>query len=109
VHIYSHWILQQQNVLISQGWCTALGVPVPTPFFLQEFLLGTFLDEERAFGHIASLVKIFLTLEISDLDRKFHEDIMDGEGRWWVTDGAAPLSFDTLWGRLEGRSAVVSN
>jgi hypothetical protein len=61
-HYNSTSPLFQHNVLISQGWCAALDVPVLSPFFLQEYLLGSFDDPARDFRHILSLMKILLTL-----------------------------------------------
>lgn len=100
---------EKQNVLISQGWCAAVGVPVPTPFFLQEYLLGNYDNPKCSFRHGSSLVKIFLSVEVSDLDRRFHEDIMGDEGRWWLNDSEKPLAFRTLWRMLERRTKEVCN
>lgn len=102
-------ILQQNNVLISQGWCSALGIPVPTPFFFQECLLGAVDDSDRGPRFAASMVKMWAGLEISDLDQRFHDDIMGGDGKWWRTDGAEAPSFNTLWKRLDERTTAVSN
>jgi hypothetical protein len=91
----------QHNVLISQGCCAALGVPVPTPFFLQEYLLSTYKDLEQAVHHMPSLVKIFCTLEITEMEQRFHDDIMGEGGQWWLDDYSKPLSFTTLCQMLD--------
>jgi hypothetical protein len=104
-----HLSSMQQNVLISQGWCAALGVSVPTPFFLQELLLGNFDDPDRAHRLVPSLVKLFVTLEISDIDRMFHDDIMGDAGRWWLHPTERPLSFREMWRMLEKRTDDVGS
>jgi hypothetical protein len=53
------------------------------------------------------MVKLFLTLEVSDLDRRFHDDIMGTDGKWWLFENAKPLSFGTLWRMLEDRTTEV--
>jgi hypothetical protein len=50
---------------------------------------------------------LFLTLEVSDLDRRFHDDIMGANGKWWLFENAKPLSFGTLWRMLEDRTTEV--
>jgi hypothetical protein len=106
-HYNSTSPLFQHNVLISQGWCAALGVPVPSPFFLQEYLLGSFDDPARDFRHIPLLMKILLTLEVSDKEWGFHGDIMDANGKWWLNEESEPLSFNVLWQLLEQRTGQV--
>jgi hypothetical protein len=84
-------------------------VPVPTPFFVQEFLLGNFNDPDRRNRLIPSLVKLFLTLEVTEMDRRFHDDIMGDKGKWWLHPNERPLSFMVLWRMLEKRTKDVSN
>jgi len=55
------------------------------------------------------MVKLWISLEVSDLDRRFHDDIMGGDGKWWQTADAEAPSFNTLWERLEQRTTTVSN
>src|SRR5258705_8946670 len=81
---------------MSQGWCSALGVAVPTPLFLQEYLIGSFEDPKRSFRHIGSLMRILLTLEVSENDRNFHEDIMAAEGKWSLSGTSEPLAYTTI-------------
>jgi len=97
----------QLNVLMSQGWCAALGVPVPTPFFVQEYLLGNYNDRDRAFHFLPSLIKLLLTLEVSDMDRRFHDNIMGESGKWWLSSFERPLLFMVLWHKLENRTDDV--
>ena len=97
----------QYNVLISQGWCAALGVPVHTPFFLQEYLLSVNEDPARSWRHIPSLVKLFLTLQVKDKDRRYHDDIMGEDGKWWVSENGKPFAFNTLWRMLEDQHKMV--
>jgi len=55
------------------------------------------------------MVKLFLTVEISDVDRKFHDDIMGKHGKWWADPNARPLAFKVLWRMLETRAKHVSH
>jgi hypothetical protein len=93
--------------VLSQGWCAAVGVPVPTPHWLQELLLGRYDDESRGSQDAMSLVSILLSMEVSEIDRRFHEDIMRGRGQWWKNPDTKPLSFLTLWKMLEHRTKDV--
>ena len=85
----------------------ALGVPVPTPYWLQELLLGMYDDEGTASQHAISMVNIMLSMEVSELDRQFHEDVMRGRGKWWKGQNNEPPSFLTLWKMLEQRTKDV--
>jgi len=100
-------LLFQNNILISQGCCAALGVPVLLSFFLQEYLLGSFDDPTWDFRHIPSLMKILLTLEVSDKERGFYDDIMGADGKWWLNEELEPLSFNVLWRLLEQRTGQM--
>src|SRR5258705_10669033 len=92
---------------MSQGWCSALGVAVPTPLFLQEYLIGSFEDPKRSFRHIGSLTRILLTLEVSENDRNFHEDIMGEEGKWWLSEDSEPLAYTTIVRLFDERTKQV--
>jgi hypothetical protein len=107
-HIAFPWVISgQENVLISQGWCAALGVAVPTPFFVQQYLLASFEKPAFAFRDSVSFVKIICATEVSELDRRFHDDVIGGEGNWWADDTKTPLSFRTMWRMLEQRTDAV--
>lgn len=93
--------------MLSQGWCAALGVPVPTPYWLQEFLLGMHDDQATASQHAISIVGMMITMEISEMDRRFHEDVMRGQGQWWKDPNVRPLSFRKMWKMLELRTKDV--
>lgn len=96
-------------MLICQGWCSALSVPIDTPFFLQELLLAGTDDEENHFRHMASFVKILVRNGITETDRRFHDDIMNGEGDWWLDDEEEVPDFKYLWKRIWKKMQKVSN
>jgi hypothetical protein len=96
-------------VLICQGWCSALSVPIDTPFFLQELLLAGTDDKENHFRHMASFVKILVRNGITETDRRFHNDVMNGEGDWWLDDEEEVPDFKYLWKRIWKKMQKVSN
>ena len=49
-----------------------------------------------------------MTLEVSEIDSKFHDDIMGDKGKWWLDPDDQPLSFVVLWRMLEKRTNDVS-
>ena len=55
----------------------------------------------------AACAKMLLAVEVSELDRRFHDDIMGEEGKWWEDDTKRPLPFRTLWRMLEQRTNDV--
>jgi hypothetical protein len=93
--------LAQHNVLISQGWCAALGYHVPTPHFLKELLGGMFDDEHLRQAHAGALVRILSGAEVTERDRSFHDDVMGGIGNWWEAEEHRDFSFDELWALLQ--------
>lgn len=75
-------------MLSSQGYCTAVGVIVPIPFYLQEWLRIPTWGKSVDSG--AALMKIFRSVEVSDRDRAFLKDMMSGHNDW-LTTGAGSL------------------
>jgi hypothetical protein len=75
--------LFQQNVVVSQGYCTILGCPVPTPFFLQEMLLGAFEDTTTQIQYQYSFAQVIFGAEVSKQDRHFYENVTAGLKEWW--------------------------
>ena len=65
-------------------------------------------NDGTAIHQTMALAKIILSLEISDVDRRFHEDIMREAGKWWLDPAAEPLPFMSLWMMLEQRTKDVS-
>ena len=94
----------QHNVLISQGFCAALGCPVPSPFFLQELLLGPYFEPDDHEGNRASYTKVFVSAEVSKRDQDFYEDITTNVEEWWnCPDGTPYPTFDDLCDLLAKR------
>jgi len=69
-------------VLISQSYSAALGIPVPSPFFLQELLLG-FFEKQDDEVITAKFSKIFYAAEVSERDQAFYEAVTAGLDDWW--------------------------
>jgi hypothetical protein len=92
-------LLLQYNLLISQGHCAALGCPVPSPFFLQELLLGPYVVNLEDADINASTFKIFSGAEISENDLAFYRHFLGNRLiNWWEADpsvGNVP-HFDEL-------------
>jgi hypothetical protein len=42
------------------------------------------------------LANIFLSAEVSERDKAFHDDITAGEGEWWTSDEGEYLGFEYL-------------
>jgi len=69
--------------------------------------MGMFEVGDPSRTQVASLTEVFLAIEISDRDRRFHEDIMGGKGEWWKDETKAQLSFFQMWRMLEDRTNDV--
>ena len=90
--------MRQTSVLTSQGFCTASGFPVPTPFFLQQLLNGPYIHDDIMMNerHRGRFTSIVISAEISSEEEKFCEGITGGFGQWWTSDDAAYPTFDEL-------------
>jgi hypothetical protein len=64
-------------------------------------------EEGTASQHGYSVLNIMISMEISEIDRRFHEDVMRGRGNWWKDPNNQPLLFLTLWTMLEHRTKDV--
>ena len=71
-----------QIVLTSQGYCTALGIVVSSPFFLQELLHGTFLGfgDPDLGDHV--LARIIHSINVSERELAFITDICGHYSTW---------------------------
>jgi len=65
-------------------------------------------DDGTASQHGFLIVSMFISMEISEMDRQFHEDVMREKGQWWKDPNTRPLSFSTIWKMLEIRTKDVS-
>jgi hypothetical protein len=88
----------QTNVLTSQGFCTALGSPVPTPFFLQQLLNGPYIHDDIMTNgmHRGRFTSIVNSAEVSADEEAFCQGITGGFGQWWTSDDAEYPTFDEL-------------
>jgi hypothetical protein len=59
-----------------------LGCPVPSPYFLQELLLGPSGDPDNEESG-SSFLNIFLSLDLSARDLAFYENATSGLVEWW--------------------------
>ena len=85
----------QEHVLISQGYCTARGLSVPSPYYLQELLCNFWpdmLETEKQVPFIFS--NIIPSVQLDPRDSFFIKDISGDLGCWW--HGGDSASFDQL-------------
>lgn len=85
-------------VLTSQGFCTALGSPVPTPFFLQQLLNGPYIHSDIMMNecHRGRFTSILNSAEVLSEEERFCEGITGGFGKWWTSNDAEYPTFDQL-------------
>jgi hypothetical protein len=69
--------------------------------------MGMFEVGDPSRTQVASLTEVFLAIETSARDRRFHDDIMGGKGEWWKDDTKTQLSFFQMWRMLEERTIDV--
>ena len=81
-------IFMQNHVLISLGHCMALGVIVPVPYYLQEWLQIPNWNKSSADAGRA-LRKIYCSIEVSARDRAFLIDVMSGRKDWLTSDAGS--------------------
>ena len=88
----------QEHVLISQGYCAARALSVPSPYFFQELLRKFWLDTEETDQTIPFIFSnIILSVELHPWDSYFIWDICGDQGCWWHLDGDV-ATFDLLNG-----------
>ena len=93
IFLISHQ-LWQENVLISHGTCSVLGLNVPSPYFLQELIIGPLSDPEDK-DHVAAVARVFVSLEVSERDKLFIQMISGDKFDWWTgEDGNYPCYQD---------------
>lgn len=80
--VLSHSLLQS-NFLLMHGTCTALGLNVPCPYFIQEILIGAAFHP----GHqdqAAAVARLLIAAEISAQDEAFVRSVSGPEANeWW--------------------------
>ena len=78
--------------------CTALGFPVPTPFFLQQLLNGPYIDNDivENVTHRGRFTAIILGAELLPEERMFCDKVTAGFGNWWTREDATLPTFDQL-------------
>jgi hypothetical protein len=94
----------QQNTIYSHGICTALGLNIPTPYFLQELILGMAASSDIH----ASLVRLFVSLEISERDEIFVASITDGIEEWWDGTQGPFRTYDEFCELIKTRMEKVA-
>jgi hypothetical protein len=83
---------------------------VPSPFFLQELLLGPYEVSFDDLEYSASNLKIFSGSEVSLQERVFYEHFIGDRRNWWLTApevGFLP-PFDDLSGIFREELDIVS-
>lgn len=86
----------QNNVLISHGICSVMGLDVPSPYFLQELVIAPIIDpDDKDFP--AALARIFISLEVSERDAAFVQKICGQKFDWWnIKNGHYPCYQDLV-------------
>jgi hypothetical protein len=87
--------LWQFNLLISHGTCSVLGLDVPSPYFLQELLIGTISDAEDK-DLLAAVTRVFVGLEVSERDAAFLRKICGDKFDWWTVENGSYPSYPDL-------------
>ena len=98
------YVNEQEHVLISQGYCSARGFSVPSPYFLQELLRCFWPDTSEMEKKVPFLFSnIMPSVSLDGRDSSFIHDISGNIGCWWL--GSPLASFDALnelfWKRME--------
>src|ERR1700682_3323432 len=81
----------QNHVLISLGHCMALGVIVPVPYYLQEWLQIPNWNKSSADAGRA-LRKIYCSIEVSARDRAFLIDVIGSTSATNIPEGITSLA-----------------
>jgi hypothetical protein len=81
-------------VLLSIGHAMALGIVVPIPYYVQEWLQVSRWKKSDYAGK--ALLKIFHTIEVSERDQAFFEDVMSSEDDWLTSVKGAIHDYTEL-------------
>ena len=101
---YQFW---QSNALISHGSCSVLGVDVPSPYFLQELLIGAVNDPTDK-DYAAAVARVFVGLEVSERDEAFVQTICGENFDWWNSMGGTYPTYDDFSHRIAEKVYEVS-
>ena len=94
-------------VLASQGYCTALGIVVPSPFFLQELLHGSFLGFGDPDLATDVMVRIIHSVDVLEWEVRFISDICGHYSRW--ISPTARSQFSYAYKLISDRLQLVRN
>ena len=75
---------------------SALGLPVPTPYYLHAFLFGPYTESPDDKVNLVNMTRILMSVEISERDLSFYEDVMEGYTDWWKSSLVRFPTYDEL-------------
>lgn len=84
-----------------------MGCPVPTPYFLQEVLLSGPMDPHGTPEDNVVLAKILTSAEVTDRDKAFCIEVMEGTYEWWNSEQGPFPSYELCLDRIDKRLQEV--